>query len=519
MLGIDEKTVCIATAGMGTRMGRYANVINKALLPIREKAAISHIIEAFPERSNFVILLGYQSMQVRDYLALAHPSIMFRYVHVDDWHSERSGPGPSLLAARETLTKAFVYVTCDALVTRVKQRGNWIGVSDVPMSQRESYCNVEVIDDVVTAIHDKVAARNTKAFTGMMQIEDTRTFFAALEAAHAKGNVELSPGFGALSDLHACPHAWTDIGTAERYKDAIKNDGEFVKDGEFFYHVGNRVIKFFADGSIVANRRARSEMHPGIFPSIMATDQDDPERVSNFYAYEWVKGKTLYEVASPAIMTKLLDWLSENLWVQSPCADFRSAIREFYIAKTENRLAAFESENKEWVVPATIMGVDVPAIKTLLAAVPWDSLCEGKPSFIHGDLQFANIIYTSTSFKLIDWRQDFAGMLDCGDIAYDFGKMIAGSRVNFAELKSGNYIYREDNGDAYLQTWSMDNREEIEELIFEHAADYGVTRDRLEIIVGLIYLNMSGVHQAPLNRLLYCLAVQHLAKTLGGSAA
>ena len=47
-----NRFVCILTAGKGTRMGSYASYLNKAILPIKEKAVISHIIEKFPKKRN-----------------------------------------------------------------------------------------------------------------------------------------------------------------------------------------------------------------------------------------------------------------------------------------------------------------------------------------------------------------------------------------------------------------------------------------------------------------------------------
>ena len=51
--------ICILAAGKGTRMGEYGTKINKSLLPVRNKAIISHIIDSFDESDEFVIALGY----------------------------------------------------------------------------------------------------------------------------------------------------------------------------------------------------------------------------------------------------------------------------------------------------------------------------------------------------------------------------------------------------------------------------------------------------------------------------
>ena len=64
-------------------------------------------------------------------------------------------------------------------------------------------------------------------------------------------------------------------------------------------------------------------------------------------------------------------------------------------------------------------------------------LYEGIPSFIHGDLQFDNIIYNKklNKFILIDWRQDFAGQIEFGDLYYDIAKLYGGILLNYDYIK------------------------------------------------------------------------------------
>ena len=46
---MENFKVCILAAGIGSRMGSFTNVFNKALLPINGKPAICHIIDKFPD--------------------------------------------------------------------------------------------------------------------------------------------------------------------------------------------------------------------------------------------------------------------------------------------------------------------------------------------------------------------------------------------------------------------------------------------------------------------------------------
>ena len=74
------KTVCLLAAGLGTRMGKYAGNINKTMLPVDNKAIISHIIEQFPLDTRFVVALGFKGVDVKSYLKIAHPRNDFKFV-------------------------------------------------------------------------------------------------------------------------------------------------------------------------------------------------------------------------------------------------------------------------------------------------------------------------------------------------------------------------------------------------------------------------------------------------------
>ncbi|HEY4490291.1 MAG TPA: hypothetical protein VJC12_03525 [Candidatus Paceibacterota bacterium] len=58
--------------------------LNKVLLRIGKKPAVAHIIESYPEDTNFVVDLGNLTNQVRDLLSLAYPNRHIEYVNHGD---------------------------------------------------------------------------------------------------------------------------------------------------------------------------------------------------------------------------------------------------------------------------------------------------------------------------------------------------------------------------------------------------------------------------------------------------
>ena len=109
------KTVCILTAGIGSRINKYSKYINKSLLPVKNRAAITHIIESFPEKSNFVIAVGYLKKQVKDYIKIAHPNKKIKFVEISNYKGKNSGPGFSLVSCKKYLQKPFYFVSCDTI--------------------------------------------------------------------------------------------------------------------------------------------------------------------------------------------------------------------------------------------------------------------------------------------------------------------------------------------------------------------------------------------------------------------
>ena len=109
------KTLCILTAGKGERLNKYSTLINKALLPINKKAAISHIIDNFPNNIKIVIAVGHLGNQVKDFIKISYPKRDITFVKIKNYSGKKSGPGKSLLDCKKFLRKDFYFVSCDTI--------------------------------------------------------------------------------------------------------------------------------------------------------------------------------------------------------------------------------------------------------------------------------------------------------------------------------------------------------------------------------------------------------------------
>src|SRR3990167_5342857 len=145
--------VCILAAGIGSRA--FSKNIHKGLLPLGNQAVLSRIINQFPVDSEFVIALGYQSQEIKDFIAITHPSIRVNFVLVNPYAGAGAGPGYSLLSCKQLLQEPFIFTACDTLISDPVPvtTTNWIGVSAV--SEIEKWCSVVTENTIVKNIFYK----------------------------------------------------------------------------------------------------------------------------------------------------------------------------------------------------------------------------------------------------------------------------------------------------------------------------------------------------------------------------
>ena len=501
--------ICILTAGKGSRIGTLCKNINKALLPINNKPIISHLIEKFDKNDSFVIGLGYKGDQVRDYLKNAHPNRKFIFVRIKNHDGPGSGPGFSLLSCKKYLNEPFVFLPCDCNFPDKfpKLSGkNWIGVSKVPVSQMEEYCNVLIEKDEVIEIRDKKKCnKNYFTFTGLLFVKDYNEFWDGLKkSVLVKKEHQVSNGLTRLMNqnkLFTKKIRWKDMGTLEQYQELQKESDltSISKTDEFIFFVNNKVIKYFIDEKIIDNRIIKSKIKQKYFPKTKKINK-------NFYSYPFWDGNTFYACGNPKLFEKLLVLLNEKIW--SPKEIKKEAMqklcKKFYHEKTISRIDLFLKKDPKYKFPKIVNGKKILSLNKMIEKIPWEKLYDGIPTFIHGDLQFQNILYNNKSkkFLFIDWRQDFAGNLEFGDMYYDLAKLYGGIIMNYDYVMKDMYSY-EKKGDVVnviFKKWNND--EQFQGILDRFITDKGLDEQKIKLLVGIIYINMSALHHYPFNNAL-----------------
>ncbi len=121
-------TVCIPTAGTGSRLGTATKYLNKSLVQINNKPIISHIIENFDETASFVIAVGHKGKDVKDYLDFAHPTLDIKTVDIDPFEGPGSSLGKTLSLTESYLQEPFIFCSCDTITNEFPFNldSNWL---------------------------------------------------------------------------------------------------------------------------------------------------------------------------------------------------------------------------------------------------------------------------------------------------------------------------------------------------------------------------------------------------------
>ena len=304
---------------------------------------------------------------------------------------------------------------------------------------------------------------------------------------------------------------WEDLGNYNNYeKEKNKsNKFDFSKDKEFIYFINNKVIKFSANNNESKNKYLKFKLNKLVFPK-------NTKLIQNYLYYDFVKGENFYDVANKENFIDLLKYCEKKLWINKVVneSSFRLNCNNFYKKKTFKRVNLFLKRMKNLDKIQIINNLKVPPINKLLKNIDWRKLSNGIPSYIHGDLQFDNIIRVNSSFRLIDWRPDFDGIIQFGDLNYDFAKLLGGMYINYKEIKKNNFTVKKQKTNKYYvkfpQTKNIKTLLPILKKYISKRSNFA----KIELIRALIYLNMSPLHKAPFSEGLFLFSKYLLTKNI-----
>lgn len=507
--------LCILAAGKGSR-NTSIDGLHKALLPIENKATISHIIKSVPNTIEIVIALGYQSEQVESYVRTVFPKRNIKFVYVDNYDGIGSGPGLSLLTCKEHLQTPFIFTSVDTIVKETfvfnELDENWLGVSYVDIEDSLNYCLVKG-----SKYLDKLYfGTGNRAYVGMAGIYDYISFWESLEVHKViKDEYQVIHGFDGLDKIRLVDFTWYDTGNNESYKNTRKhfsNEIVAVKNKESIFIDEGKVIKYFTDIDKVNMRLERTKHLNGYCPKV--TKLND-----NMYSYDYVTGDLLSNVLDDNILKDILNFYKNKFATErfEKNDAFLNNCKEIYYIKIFNRIKSFANTPLDGI--EYINGIKVPSILELLGQVNWKSIYDNAiPSRFHGDFQPENIVYTGEDFKLIDWRESFGDSLEIGDLYYDLGKLYHALVINGQIVLKKGYNYSIENNKAYIDYNTKSNLLLLLNYFKEFCKENNFNWDNVEILGILQYIGICTLykdfHEGEYGEFLFLLGKYLLTKRL-----
>ena len=518
--------VLLTTSGVGSRLGDVTKYTNKSLVPIGKRPAISHIIEAYPKETKFIITLGYYGNHVRDFLKLAYPSYDFTFVKVDNYQGKGSSLAYSMLKASRYLRSPFIFHACDTLIKEPIPLPDydWSGGHKGPGSSQ--YTSFSTIGGYVKEIFSKGMIKPEFLHIGLIGIANHRRFWLQMRKLIKKRPYDST--LGDVSTLRTLIkrgvrfkalefRSWLDIGNTQALEETRKKiKSEFhvmEKPTEAIFFFDDFVIKFFHDENIVKKRVKRSSILVGKVPPILDTKP-------NFYKYKFVPGILLSDTNNTREFRKFLKWLKSDLWKPAnklSQTKFNKVCYDFYITKTKERINTFLETRATKDGTHIINGITVPPVSKLLAKIDHDWLCSSKQSHFHGDLIPDNILKTRDGYCLIDFRQDFGGQLVVGDKYYDIAKFNQNLIVNHELIRNNLFSIQIEGAKV---TWKLLRKQtlvEYERIMRDFLLKNNYDLKKVEVLTAIIRLNMSPLHHHLFDEFLFYFGKYNLYQALYGN--
>lgn len=528
--------VFITTSGIGSRLGRYTEYINKSMLKVGKKPVIAHIIDQYPSDFEFVITLGYKGDHIKQFLTIAYPEHKFTFVNVEKYQGEGSSQVYSQLQAKEYLKEPFIYNDCDTLVDHLIDQ---VDVEHFDYNFLVGYNKISGLYDgfdydetskddksnsyIITNMYQKGANITSKAsYIGIAGIYDWKTWWDCCEQAVKEVDYRI------LNDAYIynkyknkfknlkgfIVDNWYDTGSVSGFIEtknnfsSNKNDKLNVLDkyDQSIFIINNKVIKFFAQDDMVDKIMAHTSKISKFMPTII-------DVTKNFFSYEFIQGNTAITNIDRVRFGDILEYYKENgLWDDKTSKyDFKKEQYDFWINKTKKRVKKFMetfdiNEDKD----IYINGIKIPKEFTVDYVLEQIQQCkewkESNWTSWHGDFTLENILLDmNNQYRLIDCRQGYGNELYYGDKVYDYVKMNMNLLFNFNSAYNNLYNIITDKNNENIHVDILINSETLrcKEVLKKFVEDDNISYDYIEMLTGLIFLNICALHESKLSKFLF----------------
>tara|TARA_B100000963_G_scaffold131281_1_gene114487 strand:- start:5591 stop:7159 length:1569 start_codon:yes stop_codon:yes gene_type:complete len=516
--------VFIPTAGIGSRLGNLTNSINKSLVTLDNRPIITHLFDQFPDSCEFIIALGHKGNIVKQFLENLYPNKNIKFIDIVPYKGKNSGLGYTLISSKHHLQEPFVFISCDTLILNKIPlvNHNWVAFSN--SSNIESYRTVKIKSNFVSSFKEKGEGLIGKDFPyiGLCGIYDYKKFWEGMYQAHQK-RIEIGEISGLknlISDgIKSYEMNWFDTGNLDSLtiaKEKFKSNFSptiLEKENEAIWFIKDKVVKFSTDEEFIKNRVLRARQIKDFIPKIIKSS-------SNMYIYQKEDGEVFSQKSNLPLFKKLLD-TSNSFWERvnldsSLNKEFKKSCLSFYKDKTIKRINKFFEEFNLNDNTQIINGEKVSSLNELVNSIDWNDISDGVAVRFHGDFHFENILWNKNNKKFIflDWRQDFGGCINYGDIYYDLAKLMHGLIVSHKLIEEKHFKIDWDLNIINFELKRFYRDVEFEKYFLEWCTTNNYNIKKIKILTALIYLNIAPLHHVPYNYLLFALGKLMLHREL-----
>lgn len=505
--------VLITASGLGSRLGNLTKYSNKALIRVGDYAVLTHIIQNYPIDTQFVITLGHFGTLVKQYIQICHPNLNVSFVEVDNYDGNGSSLLYSMLKAKSLLNSPFIFHVSDA-ITNVKFSDlSKNCIAGFKKGDTSSYSSYNIDGDNVVSIFNKGEINPDFIHIGVIFIKNYNEFWrTALEIYNQNQDISSLNDVSVINKMikdgikfnHQKADSWFDTGSVKGLVDARKLFQSKIlyevldKEEEGIYYFNHNIIKFFRDENIAQNRINRALSISTVIPKIELSS-------ANFYSYKLQEGEVYSKIANMSNFEQFLDFFDKNLWIDKVFSDSKLELlcKDFYLEKTLKRISSLFSKYKIEDEESLINGIKVPPVFELLKLIPESFYSKNIKTRVHGDFILDNCIFHDNKFTMIDWRQDFSGELEFGDLYYDLSKLAHNIVVNHEIIDKGLFNYSNQKGIINVDILCKKSLIDCEQILFSWAGKRDFSLVKIKILRALIWINMSPLHHHPFDTFLF----------------
>lgn len=464
----------ILAAGRGERIEEATGGLNKALLPVKDKPVISHLIEKIPKNCRIILAVNNDEPLTEFFQSLYSD----RGYVVDV--GETNGPGDTIRKLKDQLQCPFYVSVCDLYFEHdiPDTDINWLGIA--PTEYSEKYCTYYIQSGLISSRVNKKSEGYKNAFVGIARVNNYKDFWEKLSDSS-----ELIDGFATNMSYLAQNIDWVDTGDFNEYSKLNSLSFEKNNYGKFTYKVNNCIVK-------VSKNKDLKQM--GQRTKVMDLTPSFLSYTDHVLKYPYIEGHTLYELDDVRHYIRFIDFMVKNYWssaIYSSKKDDYFTITNWSTIKMFYRVKEFLDNNSD-VMSAN--GEKLPPIDNFMKPRPAHDFI--RLYEFHGDLQFDNVIFDEEKYIFIDWRPQFADRIYGGDLYYDLGKLYASTIFNYYKMKQDGVTLLGNKHIIYNHQPYQDKNLNAARLYLEKVIEYDldISLDIVKEEAGKILLSMAPLH-------------------------